>query len=109
MAPEERAGQGVLARAAVELNAGLDRTHVLEAIRDLTCDALQVEACSVLLVDEDRQRLEFQVAYNRLPQGPEEAPPLALGEGLAGWVLARGELAHVPDAERDSRIRSPAK
>lgn len=107
MAPEDRAGNGeaILARAAVELNAGLDRTHVLEAIRDLTCDALQVEACSVLLVDEDGTRLDFQVAYNRLPRSPEEAPPLALGEGLAGWVLAQGKLAHVPDAERDPRIR----
>jgi sigma-B regulation protein RsbU (phosphoserine phosphatase) len=107
MSPEERAlqGEAFLARAAVELNAGLDRTHVLEAIRDLTCDALQVEACSVLLLDESGQRLEFQVAYNRLPSGPDEAPPLALGEGLAGWVLAQGRPECVLDAERDPRIR----
>jgi sigma-B regulation protein RsbU (phosphoserine phosphatase) len=98
-------GEAILARAAMELNAGLDRTHVLVAIRDLTCDALQVEVCSVLLLDESGQRLEFQVAYNRLPRGPEEAPPLERGEGLAGWVLAHGRSARVDDAEQDERLR----
>jgi phosphoserine phosphatase RsbU/P len=107
MSTERQVGRGeaILARAAVELNAGLDRTHVLEAIRDLTCDALRVEACSVLLLDESGQRLEFQVAYNRLPRGPEDAPPLERGEGLAGWVLAHGRSARVDDAERDDRLR----
>ncbi len=100
-----RRADSILVRSAEQLGAGLDRVHVLEAIRDLICEALDVEACSVLLLDESEQRLEFQLAYNQFPQTAQDAPPLARGEGLAGWVLTHGESALVPDARSDERLR----
>ncbi|MFC1572754.1 SpoIIE family protein phosphatase [Candidatus Eisenbacteria bacterium] len=105
--PDE--GQGpsrerFLIDSAARLNRVLEPKPLFEEIRDITCQALDVEACSVLLLDTALDAWCFHVAYNRLTD-PTEVPPLGREQGLAGWVAKHGEAALVNDARGDNRLR----
>lgn len=105
--PSERTQQSrerFLIDSAARINQALERPRVLEAIRDLACEALDAEACSVLLVNASREQWEFHLAYNRLSD-PRETAALAYGQGLAGWVAANKSAALINDAAGDVRLR----
>jgi two-component sensor histidine kinase/putative methionine-R-sulfoxide reductase with GAF domain len=73
-------------------------TIVLEEVRQL----LDVSACSIWLVDSETSELVCQQATGS--QGEVmRGQRLALGEGLAGWVVQHGESLLVPDAHTDER------
>lgn len=86
----------------------LELSEVLERIMTTSRQALGAEAASLLLVDDapgpGQGELVFTVAQgpacNRLQAGFRLAP----GEGVAGWVAARGEATLIPDAYCDPRF-----
>lgn len=84
------------------LDAGLDRQQLLDEIMRWVQAELDVEACSMLLLDEARQRLRFAVALG--PKGDlAKAFDVEVGEGIAGLVARSGEPLLVNDAANEPR------
>ncbi len=89
-----------------ELTARLSGARSLEdALYDVTEAALRLlpaDHASIRLYDESRTRL---LASARAGQGTEQPSlPLGKGEGIAGWVMAQGLPANVPDVAADGRF-----
>lgn len=101
---EHRPDLAFLFEASHRLNRVLEFDALLGEIRDLCVEAVNGEAVSLLIWNEDRSRLEFQLAYGHIS---EEARRLYLvpGEGLAGWIAANDQAAVVNDASGDERCR----
>lgn len=93
-----------LIESAIRLSQVLERPRLYEAIRDLCCETLSAAACSVLVLNQRRNRWEYRLAYNQLTDG-DEMPPLSREEGLVGWVAAHREAVIINDAHHDDRLR----
>jgi PAS domain S-box-containing protein len=78
------------------LTSTLDLTKVLRVIMEAAVSMLQVEAGSVLLLDEDTQELEFVSAVGA---GSEQIMGLRLpsGAGIAGQALSEGRSLLIDD------------
>jgi adenylate cyclase len=84
-----------------------DRQEVLKHTMDMIRTIMNVEAGSLLLIEDDE--LAFKVAFNSNPQiniGTLETLRVQLGQGIAGYSAARGEPVIVRDT-RDSRQFAP--
>jgi class 3 adenylate cyclase/putative methionine-R-sulfoxide reductase with GAF domain len=76
---------------------------VLNYTMDMIRVTMNVEAGSLLLLDGDE--LKFKVAFN-LDDAPLKQCRIRLGQGIAGYVAARGETITAPDV-RSSPHYSP--
>jgi signal transduction histidine kinase len=120
LAPEDSAAVETLARAAAEaiqlrdrldtvfktglaLSANLNLKNVLSELLVLTQETLDTEAGSVMLLDETKTKLYWEVAGGG-GSGALESRTLPVGEGIAGTVARTGEPIIVSDAERDRRV-----
>ena len=84
------------------IDTSLDREQLLNAIMHWVETELDVEACSLLLLDEKRERLHFEVALG--PKGDLAKDfTLALGEGIVGLVAQSGESIIINEARHDPR------
>jgi NtrC-family two-component system sensor histidine kinase KinB len=92
-----------LAETARVVSASLDLSEVLQRILSQTMSTLDVEAASLALIDEETGELEFKEASG---SGAESmiGIRLARGEGIAGWVVDRGEPIIVEDVQKDTRF-----
>lgn len=82
--------------------SSLDRDQLLNEIVRWVERELDVPAVSILLMDERRRHLRFEVASGE--KGDEvKSFTLELGQGVAGTVAATGEPLIVDDARRDPR------
>src|SRR3569833_618541 len=61
------------------------------------------KSCSVMLLDADRKRLLAKAAYG-LRTERMHTLSFAIGEGVAGWVVERGEPALINDVTKDPRF-----
>ncbi len=93
-----------LFEASRRLNRVLDLDLLLSEIRDLCLEAVDGEAVNVLIWDEDRTRLEFQLAFNRSDPVVRKLY-LEPNEGMAGWIAANDSPVIVNDLSRDLRYR----
>lgn len=85
------------------LTSSLQLSEVLNVIAETTSRFVRCEAWSLLLLDERRQELRFEIATG--PQGPQVKQfRLKPGEGLAGWVAREGRACLVEDAAADPRF-----
>src|SRR6185436_18739040 len=70
------------------IGSDLDPGILLSRIAELICQLIDAKACSVMLLDAKRvHSLSFKV-----------------GEGVAGWVVERGESALIGDVNADPRF-----
>ena len=79
----------------------IELDNLLRLIIDKLVETLDVERCTVFLVDEERQEL-----YSRMlveGSGLLSEIRLKIGEGIAGHVAATGEHLNVTDADLDPR------
>lgn len=92
-----------LMQLAALINSSMDtkeiRTRAIEAATRL----MNAEVGSLLLVDELRRQLYFEVALGEKEEILKEVR-LEYGEGIAGWVAEHREPAIVHDVEKDSRF-----
>lgn len=85
----------------------LDPALLLAKISELVCRLIDAEACSVMLLDAGKQRLLPKAAYGLRAEKLSDLR-FAVGEGVAGWVVAHGEAARIDDVAADPRfVRLP--
>jgi len=94
---------GVLFEIGKLIGQDLDPGPLLSRISEMICRLLDADACSVMLLDAAEERLLARAAYGL---GTERVHRLsfAVGEGVAGWVIARGEPALIDDVSGDPRF-----
>src|ERR1044071_851128 len=82
-----------------DLNPGI----LLSRIAELICQLIDAKSCSVMLLDADRKRLLAKAAYG-LRTERMHSLSFRVGEGVAGWVIERGESALIADVTQDQRF-----
>jgi diguanylate cyclase (GGDEF)-like protein len=85
------------------IGSDLDPGILLARIAELICQLIDAKACSVMLLDADRKRLLARAAYG-LRTERMHSLSFRIGEGVAGWVIERGESALIPDVRQDPRF-----
>jgi diguanylate cyclase (GGDEF)-like protein len=94
---------GALFEIGKLIGSELDPGVLLARIAELICQLIGAKACSVMLLDADRQRLLAKAAYG-LRTERMQSLSFRIGEGVAGWVVARGEPALIADVTADPRF-----
>lgn len=74
----------------------------LSTISQLVTRLVGAQACSIMLVDERRQRLLAKAAYG-LARGDISVVSFGMGEGVAGWVAQTRTPALIDDVTCDER------
>jgi len=77
---------------------------LLARISELVCQLTSAAACSIMLLDTDRERLLGKAAYG-LARRDVSLISFRVGEGVAGWVAERGEPALIDDVAQDPRYK----
>lgn len=85
------------------LTSTLDLNQVLETIMEKVSSFFRPDTWSLLLVDEDTGELYFEIATGESAEVLKKVR-LKPGEGIAGWVVQRGEPLLVPNVEEDERF-----
>jgi phosphotransferase system enzyme I (PtsP) len=78
--------------------------ELMRTIVDRTTDALDVEVCSVYLMERDAARLRL-AATNGLDRDQIGSVTLAVGEGLTGSAAEAGQPIASPDVRVDPRFK----
>lgn len=84
-------------------NSILEPGKVMELIMARVQQLIPSEAWSILLVDENRQELRFELALGEKGPALNQAR-LRVGEGVAGWVAQTGQATFVNDVAHDPRF-----
>ncbi len=90
-------------RVAKSVTSSLELPQVFQAVVRSVNEILSVQAGSIVLLDETRQELVFQIT---LEGDVTRLSPfrLKVGEGIVGWVVQHRQSARVNDARRDPRF-----
>lgn len=93
----------LLNSVARAITSTLNLDELLGLITQLVEETLDVQACSVLLLDEQSGALVFKAVAGL---GADKLIGLQLqpGQGIAGWVAHHGQSALVNDVHRDPRF-----
>ena len=100
---QERRARRALVDASVSLNSLLSLPELLAEIMKTAADLMQAETSSILLLDEARNELTFEVATGQQADDVAQMRVPA-DRGVAGWVLENRQAAIVNDAQTDSRF-----
>jgi diguanylate cyclase (GGDEF)-like protein len=93
----------ILTNIVKTANEELEPRRVIELIMAKIQQLIPSEAWSMLMVDEERQELTFELALGE--KGKDVASfRVKMGEGIAGWVAQTGRPAIVNDAAHDPRF-----
>jgi len=84
-------------------NSILEPRKVIELIMGKIQQLIPSEAWSMLMVDEERQELTFELALGEKAKDVSSFR-VKIGEGVAGWVAETGKPTIVNDATRDPRF-----
>ena len=85
------------------ISATLEEPEVFRRVVQNITRILQIEACSLLLVDQETSELDFVVTLKG-DQARYSAFRLKQGQGIAGWVAKHGEPLLIPDVAKDARF-----
>jgi diguanylate cyclase (GGDEF)-like protein len=87
------------------LTSSLQLDQVLRTIMEKIDEFLRPDTWSLLLVDEAKQELYFELAVGKGSQALKDVR-IKMGQGLAGWVAQNDETVIVPDVSQDTRFFS---
>jgi diguanylate cyclase (GGDEF)-like protein len=87
------------------LTSSLELEQVLRTIMEKIDEFLRPDTWSMLLVDEAKQELYFELAIGKGAQALKEVR-IKMGQGIAGWVAQNNEAVIVPDVGKDTRFFS---
>ncbi len=85
------------------LTSSLQLDQVLRTIMEKIDEFLRPDTWSLLLVDEAKQELYFELAVGKGAQALKDIR-IKMGQGIAGWVAQHGEKVIVPDVSKDTRF-----
>ncbi|MBI5181660.1 MAG: HD domain-containing protein [Nitrospirae bacterium] len=85
------------------LNSTLEQKEVRRRAIEAATRLTESEVGSLLLVDEERNELFFEVALGEKGEKVKEIR-LKMGEGIAGWVAKTGEAVIIDDVQNDPRF-----
>jgi phosphoserine phosphatase RsbU/P len=100
---EERRISHALIDSSVRLNSMFNLPELLETIMKTAADLLDAGAASLLLYDEAKKELTFDVAVG---DSADQVKTLRMpaDKGIAGWVLQNQKPAVVGEARKDKRF-----
>jgi GAF domain-containing protein len=81
------------------LTSSLQLDQVLRTIMEKIDEFLRPDNWSLLLLDQEKQELYFELAVGKASQALKDVR-VKVGQGIAGWVAEHGETVVVPDLER---------
>jgi len=87
------------------LTSTLELEQVLRTIMEKIDEFLRPDTWSMLLVDESKQELYFELAIGKGAPALKDVR-IKIGQGIAGWVAQHGEAVVVPDVSKDTRFFS---
>lgn len=90
---------------SLEVNSTIRKQDLLVKIMETSSRIMNAEASSVILVDEAKGELFFDLALGAKGDEVREIR-LKIGEGIAGWVAQTGKSVKIDDAARDERWSS---
>jgi two-component system, NtrC family, sensor kinase len=99
-----RALLDLVVETSLVLGSDLELPTLLAKLVALAETMLEAELSSVMLLDERRQVLHWEIADGGVATGVLRQMTVAVGEGIAGTVAATGEPIVVTDAETDARV-----
>lgn len=83
------------------MSSGLDLDRLLTLIMSKVTQLMEADRSTLYLLSDDGATL-----WSKVLQGDEFSEiRLAVGEGIAGWVAASGEVVNIPDAYSDQRFQ----
>ncbi len=85
------------------LTSSLQLDQVLRTIMEKIDEFLRPENWSLLLLDEAKQELYFELAVGKASPALKDVR-IKIGQGIAGWVAQNGETVVVPDTAKDTRF-----
>src|SRR6266851_3955228 len=85
------------------LTSSLQLDQVLRTIMEKIDEFLRPENWSLLLLDEAKQELYFELAVGKASQALKDVR-IKVGQGIAGWVAQHGEAVVVADTSKDTRF-----
>ena len=85
------------------LTSSLQLDQVLRTIMEKIDEFLRPENWSLLLLDEAKQELYFELAVGKASPALKDVR-IKIGQGIAGWVAQNGETVVVPDTAKDIRF-----
>lgn len=93
----------LLLKANRILSSTLDINNVLHSVLELATEVVHAEASALLLLDEKKNELYFDVALGSAKESVKEIR-LKVGEGIAGWVAQERKPLIVNDVTQDKRF-----
>ena len=87
------------------LTSSLQLDQVLRTIMEKIDEFLRPDNWSLLLLDETKQELYFELAVGKASQALKDVR-IKVGQGIAGWVAQHGETVVVEDTSKDTRFFS---
>ncbi len=101
---EEKAERlSLLSHLSQILNSTLDQKEVRRRAMVAATQLMKAEVGSLLLIDEGRHQLYFEVALGDQEEKIKQIT-LPIGEGVAGWVAQHGQSLIVNAPEKDPRF-----
>ena len=94
----------VLSEIVATANSVLEPRRVVSVIMSHIQQLIPSEAWSILLVDESKRELTFEMALGEKGEDFSHIR-LKIGEGIAGWVAQTGKPAIVNDVTNDPRFQ----
>jgi diguanylate cyclase (GGDEF)-like protein len=85
------------------LTSSLQLDQVLRTIMEKIDEFLRPDTWSLLLLDEVKQELYFELAVGKGAQALKDVR-IKMGQGIAGWVAQQDEAVIVPDVSQDTRF-----
>src|SRR5579872_602966 len=87
------------------LTSSLQLDQVLRTIMEKIDEFLHPDIWSLLLVDEAKQELYFELAIGKNAHTLKDVR-IKMGQGIAGWVAQNQQAVIVPDVSKDTRFFS---
>ncbi|MBC8284756.1 MAG: SpoIIE family protein phosphatase [Nitrospinae bacterium] len=80
------------------LNSELNLSNLLDTIMNVAKKVMNADACSLLLVSDNKEELIFQIALSDVGEKIKTMTRLKMGEGIAGSVAKSGEPLIIENA-----------
>lgn len=93
-----------LIEVSIIINSTLDLAELLKLVMEKAQSVMQAQASSVMLINEETDLLECEVALGEASAEVKEKILLRRGQGIAGTVWDTGQALIVANAQEDQRF-----